>query len=135
METLEAAIALYIVRFGLVLVALGVSVANWIRTSRLQHLRLSLPTDLTANVDRLRHEVASSSESLRAHTAKEDMREVRAAKKEAKEAAEAPQEISAGVQTASVPPTAPHLSPAQLKFALNRAASIANDQRRGRRSA
>lgn len=143
MDTLEAVIAVYIVRFGVVLAALGLSIANWVRTSRLQRERFSIPEDLSANVKRLRHEVESVDESLRVHSGKEAARVGRADKKEEDRlAAERLKEAErlAAVNTLDVSPPASEapaisLTAAQVKLGLSRALTEANAKRRTRRSA
>lgn len=139
MESLEAVIAVYIVRFGVVLAALGLSIANWVRTSRLQGERFSIPDDLSANVKRLRHEIESTDESLRVHVAKEVTRVSRAeAKEEQRLAKEAQRVAAANTLEGSAPASeAPEISltAAQVKLGLSRALTESTAKRRTRRSA
>lgn len=140
MDGFEAAFSVYVVRFGIVLGALGLGIANWVRTSRLERQRFSIPDDLSANVKRLRHEVESVDESLRVHVAKEVARVSRAERKEADRAA---QEVERAPAVATVAPSAPApsegprptLTDEQVKLGLSRAIAERSAKRRTRRSA
>ncbi len=148
MATVEAAIAVYLVRFGLSLGALALALVLWARQSRSdalisqrmsdfervfaerltdsERLRAELPTDTTAKIDGLRHQVAEFNESLTAHISKGSAREGRAARRERAEA-EAPPEA---------PPSAAaleaQLGPRGVKRLLDAAASDASATHRSR---
>lgn len=140
MDSLEAVIAVYIVRFGVVLAALGLGIANWVRTSRLQREKFSIPDDLSANVNRLLHEVKSVDESLHAHVGKEEARVFRAEKKEAQRIADESDRATAAASIAAAAPvpydgSVPTATAAQVKLGLTRALAESSQKRRTRRLA
>ena len=142
MGTVEAAIAVYLVRFGLSIVGLALAVACWFRISRSEALfsqrmsdlerviaqrlsdservRAELPADALAKIAGLSHQVLELDETFKLHIAKAGSRENRAARRERVEA-EAPPEV---------PPSAAQLEaqlgPQGVKRMLNAAAADAS---------
>jgi hypothetical protein len=124
MGTVEAAIAVYLIRFGLSVAGITISIMCWLRISRSERMKANLPEDTTAKIAGLRHEVAELNESLSCHIAKDNARQQdRTKRRERAEPALAAPEAA--------PPR--QMSEPEIKAALNVAASEANDRARSGR--
>lgn len=139
METVEAAIAVYIVRFGVSIAALVVAIACWLRQTRSEaaflqrisdseRIRADLPLETTAKLAGLGHQVLELDETFKMHLAKSSARESRADRKQRVAVEETAPEV--------LPPTSAQLEaqlgPQGVKRILNAAAQDASAAHRTR---
>ena len=140
MEAVEATLAVYIVRFGLVIAALGLGIACWLRQTRFEatvlqriihseQLRADVPADTAAKLAGLGHQVLELDETFKLHLAKSSARETRSGRKQQAVIEAEPVEV--------VPPTSAELEaqlgPQGVKRLLNAAAQDAGAAHRTRR--